>query len=604
MSRSKMNQSRWSSRLVALAALLAAGSARADITPTMFVDSSQKVTLPSGLLGTIGSTFPEGVHVSSSVISSAYDPSVIMTADAELRVSYLYQGASYKSALGYFTWTTDGTSITVVDRQLIFPYCSGAGNPLSPGDTVTLRDVNGNPRVFHSGEHVGFFVVAGGWTGSGVSGWNPSSPALPSTNPALNDTVSNGGVAHGVVTTVDALNPENAQGHSELARHAILLKMSHIPGALSGFQSVVLGFEDQERTLSNDDNDFNDVMFQVQAFTGSGYNTPDNSTISTSQLPTFDAGNPDPDGDGVDGLLDYFPNDPTRAFVNTTNLETLAFEDLYPRIGDADYNDAVVQYQMDLVTDSSNNLKAISGTYHLIARGAGLDHHFGVAIHGLPSTASGTIQVESFSTTAAESMSNQTAMPALQQDGGGNWMIRIDDLIPSTRTALPPVASENANTNTYFAAPSRNPASVRFLVTFDNAISTSTLGTAPYDPYLLAVHSDGLYDIHRPGSLPFPGRPSGLPAETTSSSFLDPNGYPFALLVPSNWRYPLEGVSIDKGGRGLPTPYSQFATWRKSSGASSTTWYASPRTNNPACVTNSLSAQVRARPWTLTALNE
>jgi LruC domain-containing protein len=590
------------SRFAILASVLVAATARADVTATMFVDTAEKITLPSGLLSTIGSTFPEGVHVSDSVLSATYDPSVIMTGDAQLRVSYLYQGASYKSALGYFTYTTDGSNVTIVDRQLIFPYCSGSGNPLSAGDTSTLRDANGNPRVFHAGEHVGFFVVAGGWTGSGVSGWNASSPALPSTNPALNDTVSNGGVAHGVVTTVDSLNPENAQGHPELARHAVLLQMSDIPGAVSGFQSLVLGFEDQERTLSNDDNDFNDVMFQVQAFTGASYATPDNSAVQTSQLPTFDAGNPDPDGDGIDGLQDYFPNDASRAFVNTTTLETLAFEDLYPHIGDADYNDAVVQYTMDLVTDASNDLKAISGTYHLIARGAGLDHHFGVALHGLPSTASGSLQVETFSTNAVESMSNESSMPTLQQDGSGQWMIRLDDLIPSTRAALPPVASENANTNTYFAAPSRNPVSVRFIVTFDTAISTASLGTAPYDPYLLAVHPDGLYDIHRPGSLPFPGRPAGLPTESGTSSFLDPHGYPFELLVPSNWRYPLEGVSIDKGGRGLPTPYSQFATWRTSAGASNTTWYNAPRTSAPACVTNSLSAQVRARPWTLSVL--
>src|ERR1700735_2632205 len=108
------------SQLVLLAPLLAAGTAHADVTPTMFVDSSEKVTLPSGLLSTIGSTFPEGVHVSASLLASPYDPNVLMTAAAEIRVTYLYQGASYKSALGYFTWTTDGTSVTIVDRQLIF----------------------------------------------------------------------------------------------------------------------------------------------------------------------------------------------------------------------------------------------------------------------------------------------------------------------------------------------------------------------------------------------------------------------------------------------------------------------------------------------------
>jgi len=590
------------SRLVVLAPLLVAGTANAALTPTMFVNPSEKLTLPSGLLTTIGATFPEGIHVSDTLLSPAFNPGIVITAESEIRISYLYQGASYKSSLGYFTWTTDGNTITIVDRQIVFPYCSGSGLPVSPGDTATLPDLSGNPRVFQPGENIGFFLVSNGWNGSGVTGWNLSAPALPSTNPALNDTAGNGGVAQGVMSTLDALNPENAQGHPELARHAILLDMSDVPGALSGHDSFVLGFEDEERTMVGDDSDFNDVMIQVQAFTGSSYATEQDSVFANPQIATFNATNPDPDGDGVEGLSDYFPNDPSRAFVNSTSLETVAFEDLYPHIGDADFNDAVVQYTMDLVTDSSNNLKAISGTYHLIARGAGLDHHFGVALHGLPSTATGTIQMEAFTKDAVESLSGATTLPSLEQDPSGAWMLRIDDLIPSTMAALPPLAAEHGNTNTWFATPSMDPASVRFLVTFDEAVSTTDLGTAPYDPYLLVVHTDGLYDVHRPGSLPFLGRPSGLPSEMDAGSFLDPHGYPFALLVPSNWRYPLESVSIDKGGRGIPAPYSAFTLWRTSEGVSNTAWYTSPRISTPACVTNSLADQVRDRPWTLSVL--
>jgi hypothetical protein len=97
----------------------------------------------------------------------------------------------------------------------------------------------------------------------------------------------------------------------------------------------------------------------------------------------------------------------------------------------------------------------------------------------------------------------------------------------------------------------------------------------------------------------FAGRPAGLPIESGSGSFLDANGFPFELLLPYEWRYPLESVNIENGGRGLSTPFTTFAPWRTSGGANSSTWYTAPTTSSPACVTAALSDAVRARPWSL-----
>ena len=69
----------------------------------------------------------------------------------------------------------------------------------------------------------------------------------------------------------------------------------------------------------------------------------------------------DPDSDGVQTTADAFPDDAQRAFVVRTpaiGWDTIAYEDSYPAVGDYDFNDA---------------------------RGASLDHVFGVGIDGVPS---------------------------------------------------------------------------------------------------------------------------------------------------------------------------------------------------------------------------
>ncbi|HEX4448499.1 MAG TPA: LruC domain-containing protein, partial [Polyangiaceae bacterium] len=495
-----MRRSRALAGAAALTALLSVAIAHATVTPLMYVDPTEKTTLPASVLSTVGQYFPERVHVGQTLLSDAYDPNLVVSAPTKLRISFVAQGAGYRSALGYFTYTSTGSQITIVDRSLVFPDATGSPLPIAQGDTVTLRDSTGAERIFQPGQRIGFFLVSNGWNGSSVAGWSETSPSIPSSTPHLNEVAGNGGWASGIVSSLDAINPENWEGHPELARHAIIMQLANVTGAVSGQAYWVLSFEDMIRTNASCDNDFNDVIFQIQAMGGAQYNVLDNSAIANSEIVQINAANPDPDGDGVSGLTDAFPNDATRAFVVTTpatGLDTLAFEDLYPRVGDADYNDAVVQYAVDEVLAADSTLKQVVGTYHLIARGAGYDSAFGVALHGLPAGTTGTVQLESFAGDGTETLGAAVPFgPSLTQEASGSWMLRIDNLFPSTRAALPPSAAEGGYTNTWFATPTTPPASVRFLLTFDHSIAASTVGLAPFDPYLLVKHTDGDYDIH------------------------------------------------------------------------------------------------------------
>ena len=115
----------------------------------------------------------------------------------------------------------------------------------------------------------------------------------------------------------------------------------------------------------------------------------------------------------------------------------------------------------------------------------------------------------------------------------------------------------------------------------------------PYDPYLLVALDQGRADIHLPGRNGFSDRPAGLPKEKGRKAFLDQNGNPWAMLLPSEWRFPLEGVPIR-------IAYPQFETWRDSRGKKARQWFLHPTTQPDKVSAEITSSLIPARQWTLT----
>ncbi|NUP04847.1 MAG: LruC domain-containing protein [Polyangiaceae bacterium] len=570
--------------LVALAAGAGASVAFGQVTERMFVDSG--LAIPQSVLATCGAVLPESSNVGASFLSGTYDPNLVVTAPAHVFITFVHEGAGYKNSLGYFTYTTNAQGISITSRQLVFPNASfadptkglGGGGKLASGDTVTLRDATGAPRIFQPNERIGFFLVADGWNGTGVRGWNEAAPAIPSTSAATN-------AAGRVFTSIDPMNPEASAGRSDLSRHIAMMRIDGTPGFLDGNDFLLMGFEDQRRDTGSD-NDFNDLVLIIQS---------DPADAVISNVPLYEAENPDPDGDGVQGLADFFPNDPERAFIvrtPTTGWQTLAFEDTYPHLGDGDYNDCVVDLAFEEVLRADGALKDLSGTFHLVARGANLDHALGVNIPGMPSNAGGTIDYERFAPDGTRSFDAGASIANRFEGAGAAHALLIDDVFTSTKAAFTDDAHVYTNTQTLGGF--SPPASSRFKVTFDEAIPRAPLGTAPFDPYLAVQHEEESWDIHLPGKSGLPGRPDSLPEESGARSFTDADGYPFAMLLPTAFRYPLERVRID-------TAYPSFTTWRSSQGVQAKTWYGSPSSATPARVIAPLSETLRSRPWTITS---
>ena len=70
----------------------------------------------------------------------------------------------------------------------------------------------------------------------------------------------------------------------------------------------------------------------------------------------------DADNDGVQDSDDAYPNDAARAYNNvfpSSGYSTLMFEDLWPSLGDYDFNDFVADYKINRVTNAANKVVEI-----------------------------------------------------------------------------------------------------------------------------------------------------------------------------------------------------------------------------------------------------
>ena len=115
-------------------------------------------------------------------------------------------------------------------------------------------------------------------------------------------------------------------------------------------------------------------------FPGLYWSDPANGCIP--QAPVQDS-----DGDGVANTDDAYPNDPNKAynsyFPSATQAGTLAFEDLWPAKGDYDFNDVVVDYKLQTVTNAANNVVEVNGAFTLRATGGCFNDGFGFQIDGI-----------------------------------------------------------------------------------------------------------------------------------------------------------------------------------------------------------------------------
>ncbi|TGK07814.1 LruC domain-containing protein [Leptospira semungkisensis] len=300
------------------------------------------------------------------------------------------------------------------------------------------------------------------------------------------------------------------------------------------------------------DGDTNTVHLQVEAY-GKFYDADINivsvTSISRRISISFTANVTqivDSDGDGVPDSEDLYPLDPSRAStirIPAEDYYTISFEDLFPKQGDADFNDYVVRSYFEEDLNAAGEVARIRGYFTHVAKGAGYNHTLHFGIPGASVTSYSLIHIGFDGTTVEENLS-----------GVGPTMTDLQ-VLGNSSTTIP--SSNASRSNTTFVKGK----TAKLEVILASPISKLILGSAPYDTYLSVINTGK--DIHAAGKY-FDANGKDI--------YRDATGFPWYLLVPGNFQWPYEATDIRKS-------YTQFQPWYQSLGTVDTDWFRNPITS-------------------------
>ncbi len=271
-------------------------------------------------------------------------------------------------------------------------------------------------------------------------------------------------------------------------------------------------------------------------------------------------GTNDTDSDGVPDVDDQYPEDPDRAFdnyyPNQEDFGTFAYEDLWPGRGDYDFNDLVLDFQYQIVTNAENKIVDIIATSHVKAAGATLNNGFGISFP--------TASTNCESATGYRHVTSNLDINANGYENG-----HTDETVVIFYDAINTIYNSTIF-NTDPAKAFIETDTITVTTTFSNPLMT--MGQEPYNPFIYVnqdpgkeVHlidkaatdlvNDSYFGTFHDNSVPASGR-----------YYVTENNLPWAVEIPVSFDYPIEKADV------LST-YLKFQTWATSSGESYTDWY-------------------------------
>jgi LruC domain-containing protein len=281
--------------------------------------------------------------------------------------------------------------------------------------------------------------------------------------------------------------------------------------------------------------------------------TPASNPVSVAPVDPRDT-----DSDGVLDASDIFPCDATASAVtyapSATERAMLMFEDHWPQAADLDFNDVVVAYRYAFLQDANADVSSILLSIDPIAIGGAYSN--GLALHLPVPSAALTSAVRRVGGGADQSI------PLFPGENEATVLISNDlrelfgnnQSIINAEPGVPPLTGQPLEIELTFATPQSIPiAQAPFdLFIFRSAVPSHEIhrtgysGTNRMDPTLFGTADDG---------------------STIGRWFVDTQGLPFALSIPTLVAYPREAMPIH-------FLYPDIVTFASSGGASNSDFYA------------------------------
>ncbi|MDP8322902.1 MAG: LruC domain-containing protein [Candidatus Stygibacter australis] len=476
------------------------------------------------LTARISTSLPEQQDLNDThpqYIADGVEHNLLLDGYSDIWLTFVSEGTEDCSALGFYTYNqADGppANPASLDHVLVFPNCSypGSGGALESGAKIHLGS-------FEPGTAIGWFIVKDGWQSNAI---------VSETEQRFYSNAQ--------------YNPENASYN----QHQILLYDDD-------YQLFVIGFEDQMRPYC--DNDFNDLIFFAEI------EPIDHVILSDVQPIDLPA---DSDGDGVSDPNDDYPNDPMRVSTHyypvSVDSCTLVFEDLWPNLGDYDFNDIVIYYRYEVILDANDHFTDWYAYFNLKAAGAGFDNGFVIEVPFF--THDNTISI-------TESSDN---IEPIYEPEMTKALIHV---FPSVNA----LTGYGGSYNTVPENPRRNDVTFWFHLQNTNP-DLNTFAESyqefPYNPFIIQ-NGDVSHEIHLMnfrhsefgdfsgmGEWYFTGDDASDPGGTMGDPtyFVSSTGMPWGLNIHAPWVWPAERNSISD-------TYTHFVEWAESGNTVQQDWY-------------------------------
>jgi LruC domain-containing protein len=279
----------------------------------------------------------------------------------------------------------------------------------------------------------------------------------------------------------------------------------------------------------------------------------------------------DTDSDGVQDSDDAYPNDILRAYNNyypEKGNGTLMFEDLWPTLGDYDFNDLVVGYRFNRVTNSDNNIVEIKYEVTPRAIGASYNNGFGFMLNNI--TSDKIYSVEGLKN-GAEWLNNSSNGTEADQKTATIIVFTNANAIMGNPGGTSGV---NVDPKGDYTKPTTISFSVKLMDESGKApngvVSLKEFTPADFNPFIVINQERG-NELHLPGYAPSEKVNTKIFGTEQDNSkegnyYKSKSNLPWGLNVPEEIPYAIEKTDFIKA-------YLNFAEWAQTNGKNYSDWY-------------------------------